>query len=308
MDKQKLVTIAVSTLMIGGSMTSCDRKSSISIDSSSIIPPSSQIQELVLSSISVIKTPDRTIYEIGDSFSAEGGKVLIKYSNGDTKTIDLTLDICSNTDLSSGGEKTILVTYKEGSITLSTFFKVIVKEVEYKHINAINYENKMISIDFSLTESMTFDMWNIDPNLDPVEGWKLLNDTYAKALTGNEKEKIEAARIIGNDIFIGFYYKDINDNRIWLSKSKNGNPLIKHKGWSGWICSSEEDYWLPNGPDQTYINSTIESNTTYYTSVSEQSAFTGWLDEAKSTGKIFIDFGISQNNTISVTTLTIPLK
>lgn len=274
--------------------------------SSGIVIPSSETTAVHATKIQLISLPEKTDYQVGEDFTIAGAKAKVEYSDGSSQEIEVTSDMCSPVDMKTGGIKTITVSYDE--VTVSFDIEVHQARLQGLKIENPNNSNQMIALEFSLTDDLSLNAWNIDPNTDPVVGWQLLVETYSSFLTGDEGQKEAAAAVIGNDIFVGYYYIDGEGQRVWLSNSKGGNPLIKHKGWSGWLNTSSVDTWLPNGPDQTYIGATLKKNQTYYTSVSETSAYEGFLEEAVSSGRIYVDFAVIQNGIYELETLFLDLK
>jgi len=69
------------------------------------------VSVVTLSTISVAKSPDKTVYYIGDTFDSDGLEVNANYSNGSSSAItgyDL-----SDPDMSGTGIKTITVTFED---------------------------------------------------------------------------------------------------------------------------------------------------------------------------------------------------
>lgn len=81
---------------------------------------------IILSDISVLSTPNKTTYAIGESFDSTGLVVKAQYSDGTSKTV--TNYALSGFDSSTAGSKTITVAYTEGGVTKTTAFSVNVVE------------------------------------------------------------------------------------------------------------------------------------------------------------------------------------
>ena len=83
--------------------------------------------EKSLTEISVESMPDKTEYEIGEGFDADGLVIKASYSDGTSASItDYSLN---GFDSSSAGEKTVTVTYTESGITKTTAFNVVIQEI-----------------------------------------------------------------------------------------------------------------------------------------------------------------------------------
>jgi uncharacterized repeat protein (TIGR02543 family) len=78
---------------------------------------------LTVKKISVAQKPQKTIYVVGDKFSAEGGMLAVTYSDNSTAEIPMTSEgvTFSSTSLSSSGTKNITITYggKTARMTVS---------------------------------------------------------------------------------------------------------------------------------------------------------------------------------------------
>ncbi|MBQ9383132.1 MAG: bacterial Ig-like domain-containing protein [Ruminiclostridium sp.] len=64
-----------------------------------------------------ISSKPRTSYTLGDKLDLTGGKLLVTYNSGSTKTINMTADMVSGFDSSSEGERTLTVTYSGFTVT-----------------------------------------------------------------------------------------------------------------------------------------------------------------------------------------------
>ena len=81
-----------------------------------------------LDSISIVSLPNTTNYNVGDTFSATGLAIRVKYNNGSYNTITSGFEV-STPDMSTVGTKTITVTYTEGGVEKTATFDINVTEV-----------------------------------------------------------------------------------------------------------------------------------------------------------------------------------
>lgn len=82
-----------------------------------------------LLSIEVVP-PTKTEYKLHDPFSLKGGKIICTYDNGDVKETPIRLDNVSGYEAmeNGAGEYVITVTYRDGPVTLTDSYTVIVTE------------------------------------------------------------------------------------------------------------------------------------------------------------------------------------
>lgn len=77
-------------------------------------------------SMEILSQPKKTVYDVGEAFSAEGLTLNIKYNNGTSETIKADASMCTGFDSSTVGTQMISVTYKG----LGASFKVTVREIK----------------------------------------------------------------------------------------------------------------------------------------------------------------------------------
>lgn len=68
----------------------------------------------------------KTVYNQGETFSTDGGKLTATYSDGTTKDVDLSETTCSGYDLFKVGGQTVVVTYKG----VTTTYPILVQSIE----------------------------------------------------------------------------------------------------------------------------------------------------------------------------------
>lgn len=90
-------------------------------------------EAIILQSISVYSTPDKTTYETGDELDISGLVVKANYSDGTSKTV--TNYTLGSFDSSTAGTKTILVSYTENGVTETAAFTVEVEEAEEEPVS-----------------------------------------------------------------------------------------------------------------------------------------------------------------------------
>ena len=142
--------------------------------------------------------------------------------------------------------------YNDTNVKITEYSEKMIRDASVR-IN-FNYENKYSSLEeywiqhylnFSLKEGFTFN----SPSRPQAE-W---NDLYTAFLTKSDNEKYNAAKDIGNDIIITYYYKDENDSPVVLMTT-GGIPLAKNKLWGGWL-------WRYNGTEYTSLQGSIVPST-----------------------------------------------
>ena len=84
------------------------------------------VKEPILESIEIIESPNETVYFVGHTVSAKGGKIKLVFSDGNTKQIDMTDDMLSGYDSEISGEQTVTVTYEGKNATFSVEYKAVV--------------------------------------------------------------------------------------------------------------------------------------------------------------------------------------
>ncbi len=84
-----------------------------------------QVQALVLTALSLEALPEKTDYLVGDTFSADGIKLIASYNSGKTADVS-TLASFSGYDLSAKGEQTVTALYAENSVGKSCTFSIFV--------------------------------------------------------------------------------------------------------------------------------------------------------------------------------------
>ncbi len=102
---------------------------------------SSSEEEVVLASIK-IETYPKTDFSVGDAISVEGGTLKLIYSDGNSQVIDLTSEMLSfPDDMTSGGNKTVLVSYegKETSYTITLTEEVKTPTVVFSIENGASF-------------------------------------------------------------------------------------------------------------------------------------------------------------------------
>ena len=96
-----------------------------------------KVNEVLLSSISVNRLPDKTTYFIGQSLDSTGLQIELIYNNGSSEIISSGFDI-NELDSSVAGPKSITVTYQEKT----TVFNVTVKEKSLTKISVSKIPTK----------------------------------------------------------------------------------------------------------------------------------------------------------------------
>ena len=72
--------------------------------------------EPTVSSIAIATNP-KTEYYIGDTLDITGATITVTYSDDTTKTIDVTIEMITVPDLTTEGEKEVIITYSEKTVT-----------------------------------------------------------------------------------------------------------------------------------------------------------------------------------------------
>ena len=77
-------------------------------------------------SLEIVSKPSKTEYYIGDSFSASGLKVKVKYSDGSSKDVTALVNVVAP-DMSRSGSQNVKISYTENSIKVETSFSINIK-------------------------------------------------------------------------------------------------------------------------------------------------------------------------------------
>lgn len=257
-----------------------------------------------LTSVELSKQPNKTTYKIGETFNPDGAKLVATYSDKSTKEIDVTKQMCSNADTSSAGKKEVTVNYTEEEITKTATFEITVvgAQVEGQSIELVGADKNMISVKFRLSDDLALDEWDVAEGTMEQQ-WAEITGLYGAIVNGTQEQATQAAKKIGSDVFAAFYGVTDANEKILLKKTENGNPVIKNKGWSGWLNTSAQDHWYPNGEDANYVGATIPSDTEFQTSISGLDSYYNWA-EIKESGTIFCDLYVVQSGQISKVTLS----
>ncbi|SJZ39169.1 Ig-like domain-containing protein [Anaerorhabdus furcosa] len=173
-------------------------------------------------------------------------------------------------------------------VTISNF------EVEYRR-------GENVIVRFTLDKGFTFDNYN--SQLTSID---MVSEQYTNLLSSSDSNVVQnAAKLIGNDIILTYYYKQ-GDVSYPLTTGNN-NPLVKNKLWGGYLADMDGNYLgdtngtnigysLPNGSSswQTWTNpSTVQP--------------VGWLDTVD---KLYVDIIVIYNGQITKETqsIDIPLE
>ena len=78
---------------------------------------------VVVTGISILQTPDKTGYVVGEALSTEGGRLLVTYSDGSTQELPITTDMVSGFDSAVPGEQELTVLYEGKTATFTVTVK-----------------------------------------------------------------------------------------------------------------------------------------------------------------------------------------
>lgn len=94
--------------------------------------------DVMLDEVSVKKGPTKSVYYVGENLDLTGARLLIKYTDGTEKEMEMIGTMISPVDMETAGKKTVTVTYTEGLITKTTAFEITVKAktVVEEHVSA----------------------------------------------------------------------------------------------------------------------------------------------------------------------------
>ena len=90
-----------------------------------------QVKENKVTSIEMVKNPTKTTYQLGETFTAQGGMIQVTRQNGMVSQVDLTDVMCAVPDMTTPGVKQVVVTY-EGR---QTAFDLTVEEKKAQRIS-----------------------------------------------------------------------------------------------------------------------------------------------------------------------------
>lgn len=160
-------------------------------------------------------------------------------------------------------------------------------------------ENIIVSFDIDLGFELTI------PSLMPEE----LVGAYSNLLLGDEKEALAAAKKVGNDVILFYYYLNEDGTKMQLS-TINGRPIIKNKFWDGYLNYYEgNDIVNLKGSgivEGTSLGARIPKGKSWITSVNPRTGTvnSGWLDDALGK-KVCVDIVVVYNGKIVKETVAV---
>ena len=222
-----------------------------------------------LESVEVTAQPDKSLYKIDEAFVPTGARLTATYTDKSTKVIEVTEEMCSEVDTSTAGSKQVTVSYTEKEVTKTATMTVTVvgAEISGQSIEVKGADKNMLTVKFKLTQELELDAWDVADGTQE-EQWAEITALYRDVATGDAEQSAAAAKKIGSDVFAVFYGLTENGEKILLTKTEGANPVIKNKGWSGWLNTSDTEHWEPNGADKIYVGATIPAEQEFQTSVS----------------------------------------
>jgi uncharacterized protein YkuJ len=128
------------------------------------------VNTVEVESVAIKAEPKKVEYFVGEEFSAEDGKITVKYQNGKEEEIAMTAEMISGFDKTKAGTQTITVTYGEKTAT----FDVTVKAK--KELSAIEVKTAPTKVEYFTGEEIS------------LEGGVVL----AKYTTGDEEVSMTA--------------------------------------------------------------------------------------------------------------------
>ena len=149
--------------------------------------------DVTLSEVSVKKGPTKSSYFVGENLDLTGARLLIKYTDGTEKEMEMIGTMISPVDMDTAGNKTVTVTYTEGLITKTTTFPIEVKAktVVEEHVSAALTDWYEREGQKELDTSVTFDNKKV-----PYGAWQKVtftlyqNDTsIGKATSSGDRLK-----------------------------------------------------------------------------------------------------------------------
>ena len=260
-----------------------------------------------LTAVAITAQPTKTTYTVGEEFDPAGAEITATYADESTsEAIAVTKEMCAPVDMATPGSKDVTVSYKEGKVTKSAVIPITVGRAEFANprLKIVDANNNMFTLYFSMTEDVAFDDWNVAGEMS-ADKWAEIVQSYVDVVTGDEAASAAAARKIGTDVFVAVYGKNAEGQKILLTKTADGNPVLKHKGWNGWLNTSATEHWYPNGSDNTasYVGATLPKDTEFRTSVSGLDSYANWK-EIRATGKLYADLTVVQNGIAHTTTVS----
>ena len=286
--KKKIIALALTVFLALGAFAACAK-------------------DKTLSSVAVTAPPDKILYKLDEPFDPAGARLTATYSDNSTKVIEVTKEMCSAVDTSTAGSKEVTVSYTDKEVTKSATMtiNVVGAEITGQSIEVIGADKNMITVKFKLTQELALDAWDVAEG-SKEEQWAEITALYNDVVTGTAEQASQAAEKIGSDVFAVFYGLNEQNEKILLVKTEGANPVIKNKGWSGWLNTSDVDHWYPNGEDEIYVGATIPADTEFQTSVSSLNSYHNW-EEIKQSGVVYCDLVIVQKGRISKVTLSAEL-
>lgn len=190
---------------------------------------------------------------------------------------------------------------KEVTKTATMTVTVVGAEISGQSIEVKGADKNMLTVKFKLTQELELDAWDVADGTQE-EQWAEITALYRDVATGAAEQSAAAAKKIGSDVFAVFYGLTENGEKILLTKTEGANPVIKNKGWSGWLNTSDTEHWEPNGADKIYVGATIPAEQEFQTSVSGLDGYYNWA-QIKESGAVYCDLVVVQRGHVSKTTL-----
>ena len=222
-------------------------------------------------------------YFIGEDFDASGYKVLLTYSDGSSKTIDLTSEMCDLSVMTNEGVHTISVTYQENGISVDTSFDIniigstkpvsITLKQKGKDIYCNNVELDLSGYLFTITYSdgTTKDV-TINTNCADVTTFPEVNADTSQVINIKYIDSgVELKTQIEVTVMNEYDYEDLLEELETLELinqiEKDCNELIPSETQENITLPSAEDYgykvkliWESSVPSVLSVNGVVNLN------------------------------------------------
>ena len=215
--------------------------------------------------ISVIKEPNKTVYNKGEDLDLTGGKIEVRYQNGDTREIDMTdedviLDSYDEYDKNQIGQQSIRIDYKQRHTTFDVYVINRAAPIVYAIIDNEDEEN--YNGEWT-TENVRITAIKNNGDLGKLE-YKVGDSEFWIEMTTSDEIVIDSDinnTIWFREVILDNYSTEKVGQLVKIDKTKpaNLNRTISETAVSGWyknvtISASAEDTNLKTLTVEVYNN------------------------------------------------------
>ncbi len=157
-------------------------------------PTPSVVDSATLVSIAVTSLPNKTTFNVGESFRYSGLEITATYDDDSTAVV--TGYVVETPDMDTAGTKDVNISYTEGSVTVYTSYQIIVEAQEYVSI----------AIDSSWTLQVGMEVSTITPTvsgtLNTGQTSTLSSDLYTVSISTEDGSAVSESYIQGESTYV----------------------------------------------------------------------------------------------------------